>query len=305
MRQPDSFIAPGNTGRPGAVFQRGPQRPRLSSKGVGPVAASGLQRGGGRHFAPDSRDPPWYRRCTGDCVPIRRSRWPLQNPFPAIAVGAMCALCGAAAFPASASAQTRPELWGTWTLNRDSSEFPREVGFDPDWVDSGSAGGSGSRGGGGGGGSSRSGGGGRGGRGGGGSIRLPPPSAHFLSEEDARKMRELVADVKEPSSRLTISRRDATITIADDRGRTRAFRTNAKEDTIQLDAGPIGAVTKWEGVELLIRYRVSDDQELRRRYSRDPATGRLVVREQLADHGRGQVITRAYDAAPASASPSP
>jgi hypothetical protein len=235
-------------------------------------------------------------------MPVRKSYRPLRNLFPTIALGATAVLCGAAAFPVSASAQARPELSGAWTLNRDSSEFPREVGFDPDWMEGGSAG---SRsGGGGGGGSSRSGGGGRGSRGGG-SIRTPPPAAHFLSEEDARKIRELVAEVKEPSSRLTISRTDATVTIADDRGRTRAFRTNGKEDTIQLDAGPIGAVTKWEGAELLIRYRVSDDQELRRRYSRDPATHRLVVREQLADHGRGQVIMRAYDTAPASASPSP
>jgi hypothetical protein len=122
--------------------------------------------------------------------------------------------------------------------------------------------------------------------------------------EDSKKIRELVDEVKIPPAQLTISRTDATVTIVDDRGRARVFRTNGREDTIQLDAGPIGAVTKWEGVELLIRYRVDKDQELRCRYSRDPGTGRLIVRALLADHGRGEVITRVYDAAPANPSPS-
>jgi hypothetical protein len=227
-------------------------------------------------------------------MPYRKSSRPLQKFSVAIALGAVC---GAAAFGVGARAETRPELSGTWTLNRDSSEFPREVGFDPDWVD----GGAGGRSSGGGGGTSRSGGGrggrGGGGGGGGGSTRVPPPSAHFLSEEDSKKLRELVDEVKAPPAQLTISQTGATVTIADDRGRTRVLRTNGKEDTIRLDAGPIGAVTKWDGVELLIRYRVDDDQELRCRYSRDPGTGRLIVRAQLADHGRGQVITRVYDAA--------
>jgi hypothetical protein len=207
-----------------------------------------------------------------------------------------CIVYGMAAFAVHGGAQGRPDLSGEWTLNRDLSEFPKEVGFDPNWGDSASGNTQG--------GTARSGGGGRGGGrgggGGGGSLRVPPAGGHFQSEEDVKKMRELVQEVKEPPVQITISRTDTTVSLADPRGRTRRFNTNGKEDTIQLDAGPIGAVTKWDGAELLIRYRVDKDQDLVYRYGRVPGNDRLQVRVQFLDHGRGAVITRVYDPVPAS-----
>ena len=220
---------------------------------------------------------------------MRSSRW--RAPVMA------CIVCGAAGFAVHGGAQTRPDLSGVWTLNRDLSEFPREMGFDPNWQ----AGASGETPGG----TARSGGGGRGGgdrgRGaGGGSLRLPAAASHFQSEEDVKKIRELVHDVEEPPAQVTISSTSTTVSIADDRGRTRVFEINGKEDTIQLDAGPIGAVTKWDGAELLIRYRVDKNQDLVYRYGRVPGMDRLRVRVQFSDHGRGEVITRVYDPLPGS-----
>ena len=213
-----------------------------------------------------------------------------------VAAAAACALCGAMAVAARGAA--RPDFSGTWTLNRELSAFPREVGFDPDWQDSGSSGQSGSgRSGGGGGGR----GGGRGSRtssgGGGGSGRLSP-TAHQESEEDSRKIKELVEVVKTPSARLTITQTDPAMIIVDDRDRRQTFHIGGKEDTIDLEAGPIGAITKWEDAQLVIRYLVEKDRELRYRYSREPGTSRLVVEVQFADHGRGELIKRVYDVAP-------
>lgn len=189
---------------------------------------------------------------------------------------------------------SRPDLSGTWTLNRGLSEFPREVGFDPDWQDSGTGGqtGAGRSGG------SGRGGGGRSGRasGGGGSSRLSP-TAHLESEEDSRKIKELVDEVKRPPARLTITQTDPAVTIADDRERAHTFHVGGKERTIELDAGPIAVTAKWESSQLAIRYLVEKDRELRYRYSRDPGTGRLVVEVQFADHGRGDLIKRVYDVA--------
>ena len=188
-----------------------------------------------------------------------------------------------------------PDLSGAWTLNRDASDFPKEVGFDPDWVDGGPSGSTAQDGT-----TSRSSGT-RGGRGGGGgtSTRLPAVAGHYQSEEDTRKLKEILNEVKTPPMQLTITESDSAVTIADSDGRRRVVHPGAKQDVIQLEAGPMVAVTKWDGTALLVSYRVDADQELRCWYSRDAASGRLIVRTQLAERNRGQVVTRAYDAAPA------
>ena len=106
-------------------------------------------------------------------------------------------------------AAARPDLSGTWTLNHDLSEFPREVGFDPDWHDADTGGQAGS-------GRSSGGGSGRGrGRdsGGGGSSRPGSVSPIFESEEDSRKNRELVNEIKQPADTLTITQTDVAVNL--------------------------------------------------------------------------------------------
>jgi hypothetical protein len=227
---------------------------------------------------------------------VHKGVWlgPLRKLFVTVL---LMSLVGAPLAGAPAAAQQSDDLSGVWMLNRDLSEFPREVGFDPDWTPAGSTSGGGGAGGGA---ASRSSGGrgGRGGGGGGGSARVPLPSAHYVSEEDVKKLKELVDEVKNPPSRVTIAEANGIVTLTDDRDRTRVLHENGREELVQLDAGPIGAVTKRERGELVVHYRLDADRELRRRYSRDADANRLIVREQLSDHNRGEVITRVYEAAP-------
>jgi hypothetical protein len=125
---------------------------------------------------------------------------------------------------------------------------------------------------------------------------MPSPAAHFESEEDTKKIQELVNEVKNPPLRLTIVQTDTAVTMADARGQSRTFHTGGKEETLRLDAGPIGVIATWENSQLLIRYLVEKNRELRYRYSR-PGTNRLALEGQFAEHGRGDVIKRVYDAA--------
>jgi hypothetical protein len=192
---------------------------------------------------------------------------------------------------------SRPDLSGTWTLNRQLSEFPREAGFDPDWHDSETGGQSGT-GRSGGGGSGRRGGGGGGRSGGGGSSSAGTLSPVFESEEDSKKIRELINEVLSPSPKLTITQTDAAVTIVDAGGRTRRFHPGGKEDTLELEAGPVAVISKWENGQLLLRCQVEKNRELRYRYSRDPGTRQLAVEIQFADHGRGAVIKRIYASRP-------
>ncbi len=186
------------------------------------------------------------------------------------------------------AAPASPNLAGTWNLNHSLSDLPAEAGFDPDWSDTPSS--DSARGGGGGG---------RGGRGGGnpgGRVALAPS---FLSQEESNVARELVSEVTHPAETLTITQTPAAVTIAGNNGITRTFNANGKDQTIQLKAAPIGAVTKWEGAQLSIRFLVAKNQELRVNLSRT-SEGKLLVTSQFADHGRGQVIKRVYDEKPAA-----
>jgi hypothetical protein len=201
-----------------------------------------------------------------------------------------------AGLAARAEVVARPDLSGTWKLNGGQSDMPSEVGFDPNWQDTESK--SGGRSGGGGGRSSGGGGGRGGGRGSGssgGSSSIGAIAPRFESEEDSRMIRELVAEVKNPPATLMITQTDAAITIADANGRTRTYHPTGKEETIQLDAGSIGVVSQWGPAEMVIRYRVEKDRELRYTLARAAGARQLLVTTQFAERGRGQIIKRVYD----------
>ena len=181
-----------------------------------------------------------------------------------------------------------PDFSGAWTLNRAASDMPTEAGFDPDYHETGSTEGG------------RSGGsGGRGGRGGGGSgstgIGSGAISTKFESPEDSQKIKELVVEVTHPPAALTITQSAAEITIADPQGKSRTFRISGKEETVRLDAAPIGVLTKWEGAQLVIHYIVEKNRELRVTLSRPTDARRLIVTSQFAEKGRGEIIKRVYE----------
>src|SRR5690349_17040284 len=104
-------------------------------------------------------------------------------------VMALVVVAVAAAVHPSVAAQApdAASLAGRWALDRSLSQFPSEVGFPVDWVapDAVEPGGSG----------------GRGGR------RPATPNGIILpeSEDDAKRVQELTAEVRAPSTRLWIN----------------------------------------------------------------------------------------------------
>ena len=103
-----------------------------------------------------------------------------------------------------AQAPDAASLAGRWALNRTLSQFPSEVGFPVDWVAPDAV---------------EPGAGGRGGR------RAVTPSGIILpeSEDDAKRVQELTAEVRTPSTRLWINEAPPLVTITDDQGRMRSF----------------------------------------------------------------------------------
>jgi hypothetical protein len=198
---------------------------------------------------------------------------------------------------ANLSAAPPVALAGRWTLNRELSEFPAEVGFGfTSSGDDSTAGGRQSSGGGGGG-RRRGGGGSGGGRGGPGSF---DSKSVRVSEEDANKIKELIADARNPSPVLVISQTETSVTITGSQDRARVFHPTGKEEIEQLDAGPIGATARLNGQQFVIQFTITDSRIFRYLYSRLPS-GQLLVETQLEEgrtRDKADVIKRVYDLDP-------
>ncbi|MBE3123702.1 MAG: hypothetical protein IMZ65_02770 [Planctomycetes bacterium] len=175
------------------------------------------------------------------------------------------------------AAADRPSLAGRWTLNRDASQLPREVGFGMNIVPTAGSG-SNDRGD-------------AGSRGAGASAFV----ARRESEDDVRKTQQLVEEVRNPSPHLTIAQTETTVTITDERGRSRTFHPDGKEELQPLDPAPVATTTRWDGDHLVVRYKVEQDRELRYTYSRRGNPPQVVVQVQFVERGGHDMVTLVYE----------
>ena len=175
-------------------------------------------------------------------------------------------------------AQGISSLAGRWTLNRELSQLPPEIGFG--FVPSGVSGAD----------STGGGGGGRGGSGGAAGFPL-----RRESEDDARRVQQLTAEVRNPSAHLTIVESPAAVTITDDRGRSRTFHPDGKEEALSLDGVPVAATAKWEASRLVVVYKVEEGRQLRYTYSATGNPAQLVVDVKFIEKAGGDSARRIYE----------
>ena len=175
-------------------------------------------------------------------------------------------------------AQERTELGGTWIIDRDASEFPREVGFGASFVpvqDDGSGGGR------------------RGGRRGGGNGALSPAlRPQGESYDEGRRREFLTEEVRTPPSRLTVVDALDLVTFTDDKGQSRTFHPNGRAETIQLDGVPILATARREAGKLIVLYAVADLRQLRYTYALNPSTHNLEIGIEFLERGTGDTVRR-------------
>ena len=201
----------------------------------------------------------------------------------------MAASVAAMAGQGKPAAVDPPALAGTWTLNRALSQFPREVGFGMDVVPS-----------------SRSGSGNPAGTEGGVPSGNPKSlTAKPQTEEVARNTQQLVDEVRNPPVRLTIAQTAAAVTMTDDRGRSRTFHPDGREELQALDAGPVTTTARVEGARLVVRYKIEPGRELRYSYSRKADPPQLVVQAEFLEHGGRDTVVRTYEPATAVEPASP
>jgi hypothetical protein len=205
---------------------------------------------------------------------------------------------------ALARAQPPAPLAGVWSLNRAQSEFPVNIGFNPEWMTSASAG-DGQRG------SAGGGGGGRGRRGsGGGGGAAAPFSAKPESYEDARRAQLLTAEVRTPAARLMIVDTQSAVTLTNELGQSRTVHPDGRQESIEIQGLVFSVTSKRDGNQLTIDYRVDQNREIRYTYAATATPSQLVVYVQFLDHGKGDNARRIYDpgtsvptAAPAATAP--
>ena len=210
---------------------------------------------------------------------------------------ASIAALAVAASVAAVSGQGRPaapvpvDLDGSWRLNREQSQFPRDLGFGMDVI-----------------------GGGRttitdpGGRGGGGSSVSPGLVANRpASREEAENSKQLVNEVRNPPAGLTVASSAGTIVVTTEGGRARKYYPDGREAFTELDAAPVATVTRWEASRLVIRYKVEPGREVRYTVSRKASPPQLVIQAELLERGGRDTVVRIYEPAgagePAPAAP--
>ena len=185
--------------------------------------------------------------------------------------------------PAAARTQNASPIAGIWTLNRSLSEFPREIGFNVDWIPPS------------GGGSQGAGSNGRGSTGGGGNRGSASPfAARRESYEDARRVQLLTADVRNPPVRLTIVDTPAAVTVTNELGQSRTLHPDGREESIELQGVPFAVTTKRDGDRLVVAYHVDANREVRFTYSRG-SSSQLIVEAQFLEHGAGDKARRVYE----------
>ena len=182
-----------------------------------------------------------------------------------------------------AAAGDKGELAGKWTLNTTFSQIPSELGFGMDVLGPGAADDRGETGGGGG----R-----RGGGGGGGSTAAYVPRKE--SEGEALNVKQLTDEVRTPSRHIVIEQTDTLVSITDEKGRTRRFHPDGRNEFQPLEASPVATTAKWENGALVVHYKVEQDREVKYTYARKQSPSMLVVAVQFVEHNGRGVITLAY-----------
>jgi len=196
--------------------------------------------------------------------------------------------------PTVVAAQDAASLAGRWTLNRELSQFPREAGFNADWLaHSNSSGEStptpGSQGG------APS-----------GSNRTSFPVSK-VSREDSMRNSLLTNEARDPAAVLVITETATEVVITPDKGMARTFHPTGREEALSLGEVTAIASSTREAGRLVVRYKANPGQELRYTYSRVASPPQLVVEVQFLDRGKGEIIKRVYEperpAAPPVAAP--
>ena len=109
----------------------------------------------------------------------------------------------------------------------------------------------------------------------GGGMGAPP------SEEDMKRMRNVVREASESPDQIVIAPGDGVVTITDSNGLVRKFVTNYKKEKHPTTAGAVETKTKWEGASLVVETSAGSGLKVTRLYRLAPEGRQLVVEVKI------------------------
>jgi hypothetical protein len=177
------------------------------------------------------------------------------------------------------SAQSPTDLTGSWTLNRQSSQFPKEVGFSASFLPTEPAAG--------------------------GDRAGQRRGVQSETQEGASRVRFLTDEVRLPPDRLTVDVTPALVTITPDPGAPRTVQPGRRDQEVKI--GPTTAITNasWDASRLTIAYEAGGGRTIRYTYSVGQSPMALIVDVEFIDsRGVGDRVRRVYDKASAATTPS-
>lgn len=177
------------------------------------------------------------------------------------------------------SAQSPTDLAGTWALNRQLSQFPREVGFSASFISTEPPG----------------------------SLDRQARRAGIQSEtqEDATRARFLTDEVRLPPDRLTIDVTPAIVTLTPDPGAARSVQAGLRDQLVKVGPITVATNTTWDGSRLMVAYDVGSKRLLRYTYSIGQNAATLTVDVEFIEGGKtGDRVRRVYERAAPDAAPS-
>ena len=208
-------------------------------------------------------------------------------------VGAALTLCLSGV--ATLSAQSPTDLAGSWTLNRQISDLPDQIGFSASFIPFPEANGGPER---------------DGRRGGRERVGSPSPRTAPITAEDSSRIRFLTDEVRLPADQLTIAVTPADVTITPDRGAARTVRPGMRD--AELKVGPVTVVTNatWDANHLVIVYNAGPGRSLRYTYAATKSPAQLTVDVEFIEQRSGDKVRRVYEPTPpqvpsSTATPSP
>src|SRR5262249_46229982 len=115
------------------------------------------------------------------------------------------------------------------------------------------------------------------------------------SADDASRMRQLTAEVRNPPAHLTLVEAQGGVTITDDRGRSRTFRTDGREAVLQLDDVSVRVTSTLEAGTFVVVYHVEPNHDIRYSYASTASPAQLLVDIQFVQRGGGDSVRLVYE----------
>jgi len=109
-------------------------------------------------------------------------------------------------------------------------------------------------------------------------------------------MQLLLGEVRVPPTRLTIVDTPAAFTITNELGQSRTLHPTGRAESIETQGVPVTVTTTRDGDRVVVLYHVEQDREVQITYSASANPSRLTVEAHLLEKGKGDKVTRVYDA---------